>query len=495
MSVADIVAQVQLVQKVMGKVMQEGEHYGKIPGCGDKKCLLQPGAQKLTLTFRLAPKYIIQDVDLPGGHKEYRVTCELHSITTKDFWGAGVGCCSTMESKYRYRGGQRKCPDCGKESIIKGKDFKNPNGPGEWVCWKKKGGCGHTWPIGTPIIENQSEEKVENENPADCWNTVLKMAKKRAYVDATITATAASDIFTQDIDDTDERGETSSEPPKGSQTSRPADPPKTTTQAQNASQTSQSAQKPPQNTPTVKVASLKTKDWMTSAIISAGLEQLATEYFVKAGQILPNEGIAELDLRFVPVTTNELKALLAKIKDFGNGAPAEPAFEPHYPPGMPGQKIAEATRQNTQQQQPAAAVDPNKDPIALKVEALRKADPEWFLKIIVPIPRKGQKRVDYLKQPDTIGSLYLASKQGDDGGESNRRLWGFVHHYQPQPWEKNDGTKVPPSESDHIFRYALDDFADVHGNKEANPGDDEPAHGPSSLAPDNLPEEDSDIPF
>jgi hypothetical protein len=38
-------------------------------------------------------------------------------------------------------------------------------------------------------------------NPADVANTILKMAKKRAQVDAVITATAASDIFTQDIED------------------------------------------------------------------------------------------------------------------------------------------------------------------------------------------------------------------------------------------------------------------------------------------------------
>ena len=44
-------------------------------------------------------------------------------------------------------------------------------------------------------------EKVENDNPADCYNTVLKMAKKRALVDAVLTATAASDIFTQDLED------------------------------------------------------------------------------------------------------------------------------------------------------------------------------------------------------------------------------------------------------------------------------------------------------
>ncbi len=44
-------------------------------------------------------------------------------------------------------------------------------------------------------------EKVETDNPADHYNTVLKMAKKRALVDAVLTTTAASDIFTQDLEE------------------------------------------------------------------------------------------------------------------------------------------------------------------------------------------------------------------------------------------------------------------------------------------------------
>jgi hypothetical protein len=42
---------------------------------------------------------------------------------------------------------------------------------------------------------------VENEDIADVFNTVLKMGKKRAFVDAVLSATAASDIFTQDIEE------------------------------------------------------------------------------------------------------------------------------------------------------------------------------------------------------------------------------------------------------------------------------------------------------
>ena len=40
LGVQEILAQVHLIQEVMAKVMKEGEHYGKIPGCGDKPALL-----------------------------------------------------------------------------------------------------------------------------------------------------------------------------------------------------------------------------------------------------------------------------------------------------------------------------------------------------------------------------------------------------------------------------------------------------------------------
>jgi len=168
LGVDQILAQVRLIQNVMSKVMVENEHYGRIPGCGEKKTLLQPGAQKLTMTFRLAPEYQIQESNLERGHKEYRVICTLKSIQSGSFVGQGVGCCSTLESKYRWRSANRRCPKCGKETIIKGKAEYG----GGWLCFGKKGGCGFKWPDGAVEIESQSEAKVENDNPADHFNCV-----------------------------------------------------------------------------------------------------------------------------------------------------------------------------------------------------------------------------------------------------------------------------------------------------------------------------------
>lgn len=192
-----VIAQVRLIQEVMRDAMKSGEHYGVIPGCGDKPALLKPGAEKLALTFRLAPRYAVERIDHPAGHREYDVTCALYAITTGRFLGEGVGTASTLESKYRYRRAERKCPKCGKETIIKGKaDYG-----GGWLCWQKRGGCGAKWRDGDKEIEGQVVERVEHPDPADHYNTVKKMAKKRAFVDACLTATAASDIFTQDLED------------------------------------------------------------------------------------------------------------------------------------------------------------------------------------------------------------------------------------------------------------------------------------------------------
>jgi hypothetical protein len=102
-----------------------------------------------------------------------------------------------MEGKFRFRNEERKCPLCGATAIIKGKKEYG----GGWLCWKQKGGCGEKFKDDESTIIDQPQGKVEHDNPADYYNTCLKMAKKRAHVDAILTVTAASDIFTQDLED------------------------------------------------------------------------------------------------------------------------------------------------------------------------------------------------------------------------------------------------------------------------------------------------------
>lgn len=189
--------QVQAIQSVMQKVMQKDVHFGVIPGTGKKPSLLKAGAEKICMLFRLIPEFNVTRNNLARDHVEYEVICTLKN-PRGEVMGQGVGLCSTMESKYRWRQGARACPSCGCQgTIIKGKAEYG----GGWLCFAKKGGCGQKFDDGDTSIESQNVDKIENPDLADQYNTVLKMAKKRAHVDATITATAASDIFTQDVED------------------------------------------------------------------------------------------------------------------------------------------------------------------------------------------------------------------------------------------------------------------------------------------------------
>ena len=195
----DIQTQVNLIQSVMKQVMQKDQHYGIIPGC-KKPSLLKPGAEKIAMTFRLRPVIGNTDINIlqmDGGHREITVYCHILNMDGTEL-STGVGSCSTMESKYRYRGGEKTSTgqpvpkeywNLKKEGkmaealdTIGGKGFGTMKENDIWVI------CEHG-------------EKMDNPDIADVYNTVLKMAKKRAYVDGILSATAASDIFTQDIED------------------------------------------------------------------------------------------------------------------------------------------------------------------------------------------------------------------------------------------------------------------------------------------------------
>jgi hypothetical protein len=221
MGVEQLKRRAELIEGLMTNVMRKGQHYGVIPGCGDKPTLLKPGAEKLCSTFRLAPTLNVSRTDLVGGHREYEVIATLTHTPTGQVIGQGVGACSTMESKYRYRQAKPVCPSCGSETLFRSKEERG----GGWFCWQKKGGCGRQFEKGDASIENQDIGKVEYEDPADYYNTILKMAKKRALVDAALTATAASDIFTQDIEDMGtDRGSDNTEPPPGDEPPPHGDP-------------------------------------------------------------------------------------------------------------------------------------------------------------------------------------------------------------------------------------------------------------------------------
>lgn len=214
------------LRQLMTSVMVKDEDYGTIAGVNDKRpTLLQPGAEKLAMMFRYGPEYKIERVDLPGGHREFYVTCRLVHIPTGAFVGEATATCSTMEVKYRYRGAAaestgRQVPsnywDIRKKNpqeaqkLIGGSDFVTKKIDGVWMICKKTG------------------ERIENPDIAETYNTVCQIAQKRSFLRAIRQATGASNLFTQDLDEMAPAGDddaTHSHPPAETKTESPKSEP------------------------------------------------------------------------------------------------------------------------------------------------------------------------------------------------------------------------------------------------------------------------------
>jgi len=189
------------LQRFVRMYLNEDEDYGLIPGT-PKPTLYKPGADKLCDIYGLADTYTVTNrtEDWDKNLFDYEVECRLVSKRTGQLVSSGMGSCNSYEGKYRWREEKRKCPNCNKETIIKGKaEFG-----GGWICWNKPGksdGCGAKFKDGDKAIESQAVGKIQNEDIPTLKNTFLKMAKKRAKVDAVLAATRSSGIFTQDIED------------------------------------------------------------------------------------------------------------------------------------------------------------------------------------------------------------------------------------------------------------------------------------------------------
>ena len=198
----EILIAYQMKKEFIERVLREGVDFGSIPG-SEKKTLLKPGSEKLNSLFGLHPQF--EDVetveDWTGSDHDgesffyYRQKCKLYR--GEQLIASADGSCNSWEKKYRYRQEDRKCPTCGKETIIKGREEYG----GGWLCYRKKGGCGAKFNDDAPSIVNQNVGQIKNPDVAEQVNTILKMAQKRALVAATLIATGASDYFTQDMED------------------------------------------------------------------------------------------------------------------------------------------------------------------------------------------------------------------------------------------------------------------------------------------------------
>lgn len=172
-----------LTQKFFQDIMAPNVDYGVIPGTGDKPTLLKPGAEKLSEFYGYAPtiRQIDEEKDIQTGFYRARVTVTLLHKRTGTLIADGVGEANTYEGRYRYRWTP---------------EWKLPVGVDKDVlhCEERTKRDGGTYMM----------YRMENDDLWALWNTVLKMAKKRALVDAVLSATRSSGLFTQDVEDLQE---------------------------------------------------------------------------------------------------------------------------------------------------------------------------------------------------------------------------------------------------------------------------------------------------
>ena len=182
LALAQMKQKLGLVQSFFREVMVRDQDYGIIPGT-DKPTLLKSGAEKLCELYGYAPKVaqVEEQSDMDTGFYRARVTVALVHRRTGIVVAEGVGEANTREGRYRWRWvPEWKLPKGIDTSNLQVEQRKDRNG--------------------NPYLVY----RLENDDPWSLWNTVLKMAKKRALIDATLSATRSSGIFTQDMDDLQE---------------------------------------------------------------------------------------------------------------------------------------------------------------------------------------------------------------------------------------------------------------------------------------------------
>jgi len=237
MSVQQVVGQVQLIHEIMSAVMTDKVHFGTIPGCGDKPTLFKAGAEKLCLAFHFRPRYKVE-TSREDGHIRHTVTTSLYN-PAGEFMGEGVGECSTAEEKYAWR-----------------------------KVWDEEWNA--TALEMRRIKSGKYPTKQVRTNVADVANTVLKMAKKRSLVDATLTACAASDILTQDLEDipAEYRGQHPEDLPRHTQPAAPAIPMITADQTKTIRESVDGV--------------VITNDWVIGQLAAIGLKKLSGLTYAQA---------------------------------------------------------------------------------------------------------------------------------------------------------------------------------------------------------------------
>lgn len=224
---------IRMFQAVVREVLTPGTDFGTIPGCGDKPTLLKPGAEKIAKLLKCYDDYEfvekVEDWDRPLFH--YLVRCTLSDMATGTRVSSGMGEANSFESKHRFRwitedqlplGFDKATAKKrgGKQTLfepafaISKKETTGQYGKpeGHWAMFEaaianktaraamKKTKAGRDM-AGFEVDVNTMLYQVPNPDIYDIVNTLVKMAKKRALVDATLSAGRLSELFTQDIED------------------------------------------------------------------------------------------------------------------------------------------------------------------------------------------------------------------------------------------------------------------------------------------------------
>jgi hypothetical protein len=174
-----LIAQRNAIIEALQRVMKQDVDFGIIPGT-PKPTLYKPGSEKILSMFGLAVRPRVEDLSTPD-RIHYRVHAEIIHRATGIFMGEGIGEASSAESKYQWR------------EVVCQEEWDATPEDRRRIKWKKA----------RPKAYSVQQVRADMD---DIGNTVLKMAKKRAQIDATLTCTAASDMFSQDIEDLKDAG-------------------------------------------------------------------------------------------------------------------------------------------------------------------------------------------------------------------------------------------------------------------------------------------------
>ncbi len=177
----DMKQKYDFLQVFFKEIMVKDEDFGTVPGT-QKATLYKPGAEKLCELYGFAAvvKSKTEDRDFDSGFYRVEFVLQLIHRASGIVIGEGVGECSTFESKYRYRWvSENKVP-----SFLDKEDLLFEEKEGSYGAYRSY--------------------RIPNEDLFSQWNTVLKMAYKRAFVGVTLQCTRSSGIFTQEEAEMDE---------------------------------------------------------------------------------------------------------------------------------------------------------------------------------------------------------------------------------------------------------------------------------------------------